>query len=123
MNNVSRCGIVKYTLKSPLWDVIDDIVDYPYIQKDIRSMIEIEGNFRGPNKIWLDNVNILCKLCRTNYVRSVDDLIVGCGDRAISVFNHQTGDLHVHFEMDVPTIGRNIACYTCDVEVSDEDGS
>lgn len=58
------------------------------------------------------------EFCSFQWFSLLDDLIVGCGERAISVFNHLTGDLHVHFEIDVPTIGRNIACYTCDVEVS-----
>lgn len=52
-------------------------------------------------------------------VHFIDNHILGCGDRAIAIFDHLSGDLLVHFEIDVPTIGRNLAVYTCNVEVSE----
>lgn len=53
-----------------------------------------------------------------DFLRRIDDHIVGCGERVVAVFDHLTGDLLVHFEIDVSTIGRNLACFTCDIEVS-----
>lgn len=119
VNNTTRCGIAKFVFKTPLMDTIEEIVDYPYIQKDIRTMLEINGM---SDKFLLFFVfHSLCRYFNENcdgFLRHVDDRIVGCGERVVAVFDHVTGDLLVHFEIDVPTIGRNLACFTCDIEVS-----
>lgn len=44
--------------------------------------------------------------------------IVGCGDKTVSVWDHRNGNLLIDFEIDLPTIGQNIGCYTFEVDVS-----
>lgn len=43
INNQTRCGIVKYTLKQPSLDNIEDIFDYSYLQHDIKSLFAVNG--------------------------------------------------------------------------------
>lgn len=47
-----------------------------------------------------------------------DRHVVGCGDRTISMWDHYNGNLLIDFEIDLSTIGRNIGCFTIDVDVS-----
>lgn len=47
--------------------------------------------------------------------------VVGCGDRTVSMWDHRNGNLLIDIEIELPTIGRNIACYTVggeDVSIS-----
>lgn len=44
--------------------------------------------------------------------------IVGCGDKTVSMWDHRNGNLLIDFEIDLPTIGQNIGCYTFEVDVS-----
>ncbi|XP_055304817.1 uncharacterized protein LOC129569712 [Sitodiplosis mosellana] len=83
VNNQTRCSIVKYTLKTPSLDNIDDIFDYSYLQHDINTLYAIN-----------------------------DYHVVGCGDRTVSMWDHRNGNLLIDIEIELPTIGRNIACYT-----------
>lgn len=51
----------------------------------------------------------------------VDYHVVGCGDRTVSMWDHRNGNLLIDIEIELPTIGRNIACYTVggeDVSIS-----
>lgn len=45
VNNQTRCGIVKYTLKSPSLDNIEDIFDYSYLQHDIKTLFAFNGKY------------------------------------------------------------------------------
>ncbi|XP_031637172.1 uncharacterized protein LOC116349739 [Contarinia nasturtii] len=83
VNNQSRCGIIKYTLKMPTLDNLEDIMDYSDLQHDIKTLITI-GDYH----------------------------VVGCGDRTVSMWDHRNGNLLIDIEIDLPTIGHNIACYT-----------
>lgn len=51
-------------------------------------------------------------------VEQIDRHVIGCGDRTISMWDHYNGNLLIDFEIDLPTIGRNIGCFTIDVDVS-----
>lgn len=46
--------------------------------------------------------------------------IVGCGDKTVSMWDHRNGNLLIDFEIDLPTIGQNIGCYTFEIDVSQE---
>lgn len=48
----------------------------------------------------------------------IDNHIVGCGDRTVSMWDHRNGNLLIDMEIDIPTIGRNLGCYTLGAEVS-----
>lgn len=43
VNNQTRCGIVKYTMRTPTFDKIVDIFDYSYLQHDINTLYELNG--------------------------------------------------------------------------------
>lgn len=43
VNNQTRCGIIKYTLKTPTLDNIEDIFDYSYLQHDINTLFVVNG--------------------------------------------------------------------------------
>lgn len=43
--NQSKCGMVKYTIKTPLFDGIEEIYDFPHLQHDIKSLYAINGKF------------------------------------------------------------------------------
>lgn len=47
-----------------------------------------------------------------NFVNYSDYHVVGCGDRTVSMWDHRNGNLLIDIEIELPTIGRNIACYT-----------
>lgn len=58
-------------------------------------------------------------MCYLLFGRELADRhVVGCGDRTISMWDHYNGNLLIDFEIDLPTIGRNIGCFTIDVDVS-----
>ena len=46
------------------------------------------------------------------FVNCADYHVVGCGDRTVSMWDHRNGNLLIDIEIELPTIGRNIACYT-----------
>lgn len=43
VNNQVRCGIAKYTIRTPSFDKIVDIFDYSYLQHDIKTLYELNG--------------------------------------------------------------------------------
>lgn len=44
--------------------------------------------------------------------------VVGCGDRTVSMWDHRNGNLLIDIEIELPTIGQNIGCYTVGDDVS-----
>lgn len=44
--------------------------------------------------------------------------VVGCGDRTVSMWDHRNGSLLIDIEIELPTIGQNIGCYTVGDDVS-----
>lgn len=122
-NNLTRCGIVKYTLKTPTLDNIEDIFDYSHLQHDINTLFTLNGKlfikFFFKSRITVHSV-ILIYLVRFFFLfcKHTDYHIVGCGDRTVSMWDHRDGNLLIDVEIELPTIGQNIGCYSVGVDVS-----
>lgn len=52
------------------------------------------------------------------YITHADYHVVGCGDRTVSMWDHRNGNLLIDIEIELPTIGQNIGCYTVGDDVS-----
>lgn len=126
VNNQTRCGIIKYTLKTPTLDNIEDIFDYSYLQHDINTLFVVNGKSisnipdftSGFKRFWVF-LQLLFLLMLFFFGNECTDYhVVGCGDRTVSMWDHRNGNLLIDIEIELPTIGYNIGCYSVGDEVS-----
>lgn len=108
VNNQTKCGIAKYTLKTPSLDNIEEAYDYPHLQHDIKTLYAINGKYSLVISYFFVSFWFLCWF----FMDCTDYHVVGCGDRTVSMWDHRNGNLLIDIEIELPTIGRNIACYT-----------
>lgn len=105
--NRTRTGICKYVIKMPDYDSVDSILDFAYLTHHIKSLFSINGNLKNSTKIF--NLYFIKKKYYF-YKFTIDNQVIGFGERTLSMWDHRSGNLLMNFQMDLPTTGESLGC-------------